>query len=94
MKTLMDATEDMIPRTQRTFRVDQVAEIFCVSVAHIFNLITEGEIDVPQERIDSAPSRGSILVPRDSLCDFVRRRRNSPARLRAKAAAKVRSKNR
>lgn len=82
--------ETVIPRTQREFRADQVAKHFAVSVAHIWNLIKQGEIVVPQERIASAPSRASILVPRASLVDFVSRRRNSPARLRAKAAAKAR----
>ena len=77
MKNPLIDPENMIPRTQRQFRVDQVAKHFEVSVAHVWNLIKQGEIVVPQERIASAPSRSSILVPRESLVDFVRRRSNT-----------------
>jgi hypothetical protein len=66
--------EDFIPANQSAFRVYQVAKIFHCSTQHIFKLITEGEIVVPQERIDSALSRACILIPRDSLVDFLRRR--------------------
>jgi len=75
--------ESFVPRTQNSFRVDQVAELFAVTVNHILNLIKQGEIVVPKERIDSAPSGASILVPRQSLVRFVKRRQNSPARLAA-----------
>lgn len=73
--------ESFVPQTQRSFRVDQVAELLEVTVNHILNLIKHGEIVVPKEQIDSAPSGASILVPRESIVRFVRRRRNSPARL-------------
>jgi hypothetical protein len=86
MKDMEIDPEDLIPRTQSAFRVDQVAKHLNCSVTHIFNLITEGEIVVPKEQLDSAPSRASVLVPRASLVDFVRRRINSPERIAAKAA--------
>jgi predicted DNA-binding transcriptional regulator AlpA len=75
--------ESFVPHTQRAFRVDQIAELLVVTVNHILNLIKQGEIAVPKERIDSAPSGASILVPRESLVRFVKRRRNSPTRLAA-----------
>jgi hypothetical protein len=78
----LDADE-LIPRTQENFRLDQVAEIFCVSVSHLFSLIKEGELTVPKENIKRAVSRPGILVPRDNLVRFVKRRRNSPTRLLA-----------
>jgi hypothetical protein len=83
--------ETLIPQNQSAFRADQVAKIFHVSAQHVFNLIQEGEIVVPQERIESAPSRSSILIPRESLVDFVRRRINSPENMAAKAKAKKKS---
>jgi hypothetical protein len=82
--SLLDADE-LIPRTQAVFRVDQIAKQLQCSVNHIFNLITEGEIVVPQERIASASSRASILVDRESIVDFVRRR-SSTTWLERKAA--------
>jgi hypothetical protein len=75
--------ESFVPDTQRSYRVDQIAELLAVTVNHILNLIKQGELVVPKERIDSAPSGASILVPRESFVHFVKRRRNSPARLAA-----------
>ena len=66
--------ESFVPQTQQAFRVDQVAKLFQVSVNHVLNLIKQGEIVVPEERIDSAPSGPSMLVPRANIVDFVRRR--------------------
>jgi hypothetical protein len=66
--------DTFVPRSQQSFRVDQVAKLFAVTVNHILNLIKQAEIVVPQERINSAPSGASILVPRASIVDFVRRR--------------------
>ena len=71
--TALDA-DTFVPRGQSSFHVDQVAKLFCCTVNHILNLIKHGEIVVPKERIDSAPSGASILVPRESIVDFVRRR--------------------
>ncbi len=65
---------DLIPRTQRSFPLHQLAKIFACSVTHLFNLISEGEIVVPQAEIDRAASRPRILVARESVVDFVRRR--------------------
>jgi hypothetical protein len=75
--------ETFVPRTQNSFRVDQVAELLAVTVNHVLNLIKQRAIVVPKERIDSALSGASILVPRESLVRFVKRRQNSPARLAA-----------
>jgi hypothetical protein len=75
--------ESFVPRTQRAFRVDQIAELLAVTVNHVLNLIKQREIIVPKERIDSAPSGASILVPRESIVRFVKRRRNSASRLAA-----------
>jgi hypothetical protein len=66
--------ESFVPNTQRSFRADQVAQLFSASANHIVNLIKSGEIVVPEESIASAPSGPSILVPRESIVDFVRRR--------------------
>jgi hypothetical protein len=70
--------EKLIPRTQRTFRLDQVAKIFTASVEHLFTLISEGELIVPKKNVRAAKSPACILVPRKNLVDFVRRR-SSPA---------------
>lgn len=75
--------ETLVPRTQNSFRVDQVAEFFSVTVNHILKLIKQGEIVVPKERIASAPSGASMLVPRENLVQFVKRRQNSASRLAA-----------
>ena len=56
------------------FPAREVAEILMVSAAHISNLIKDREIIVPQENIDRAASRASIMIPRESLVDFLRRR--------------------
>jgi hypothetical protein len=66
--------DQFIPKTQGNFRLDQVAQIFSCSVNHLFNLIEDGELACPKENIEKAVSRPGILVPRESLCDFVRRR--------------------
>lgn len=87
MKILGIDPEEYVPRTQNAFRVDQAAKMFCVSVSHVFNLIIEGEIVVAKERIESSPSRASILIPRESLVNFVGRRINSPPNLVARAAS-------
>lgn len=84
--------ESFVPQTQRSFRVDQVAELFEVTVNHIVRLIKHGEIVVPKERIESAPSGASILVQRESIVRFVQQRRNSPARLRANKRRREREK--
>lgn len=64
----------MLPAGRENFRLDEVATIFRCSLSHFWNLVEEGELAVPQENIDRAPSKGSILVPRKNLVDFVRRR--------------------
>jgi hypothetical protein len=56
------------------FPAREVAEILRASVSHISNLIKCAEIIVPQENIDRAASRASIIIPRESLIDFLRRR--------------------
>jgi hypothetical protein len=66
--------QECIAANQSAFRVDQIAKLFHLSTQHIFSLIKEGEIVVPQERIDRSLSRACILVPRDNLVDFLRRR--------------------
>jgi hypothetical protein len=71
--TAIDA-DAFVPRTQNSFRADQVAKLFPCSANHIVKLIKHGEIVVPKERIDTAPSGASILVPRESIVDFVRGR--------------------
>lgn len=74
----MDGTsrdpEKLIPLTQSSFRLDQIAKMFITSVQHVFRLITEGELVVPTANIEAAKSRACILVPRENLIDFVRRR--------------------
>jgi hypothetical protein len=76
--------EDLVPRSQRSFPLHQLAKYFECSVKHLFNLITEGEIFVPQEQIENAPSRSRIVVSRESVVDFVRRRLNSTENLARK----------
>jgi hypothetical protein len=82
--------EDLVPKTQSRFRLDQVAELLGVSVLHVFNLIGTGarDLKVPKERIESAPSNGSILIERSALVSFLRPRlsRNVIARRDKKAA--------
>jgi hypothetical protein len=65
--------EDLVPKTQSRFRLDQVAELLSVSVLHVFNLIGTGarDLKVLKERIESAPSRGSILIDRSALVRFL-----------------------
>lgn len=65
--------DKMIPAGRENFRFDEVARIFRCSLAHFWNLVEEGELVVPQENIDRAPSKGSILIPRKNLVDFIRR---------------------
>jgi hypothetical protein len=84
--------EALVPRTQNLFRVDQVAELFEVSVKHIIDLVTEGEIFVPKKRIRSASSGASILIQRRSLVAFVRRRQNTPERLKANERRRLQQK--
>lgn len=79
--------DDFIPRNQRSFPLHQLAKIFTCSVAHLFDLISDGEIVVPHEDIDKARSRGMIVVTRENLVDFVRRR-SSAEWLAGKAAGK------
>lgn len=62
--------EAFVPRTQNSFRADQVAKLFSCSANHIVKLIKQGEIAVPEESIANAPSGPSILVPRESIVDF------------------------
>ena len=85
--------ESLFPLTRQTFRVDETAKILNVSATHVFDLIIDGLIRIPKKRIDSAPSRSSILIPRDSLVRFVNLRRNSTERLEAKAAARAKARN-
>lgn len=66
--------EEWVPKTQSKFRLDQVAEFLSVTVNHLFNLIEERELKVPRKNISSAPSRASILVPRESIVSFCQRR--------------------
>jgi hypothetical protein len=66
--------ESFVPSTQRNYRADQVAKLFSCSVNHVVKLIKQREIILPEESIASAPSGPSILVPRESIVDFVRRR--------------------
>lgn len=80
--------EEFIPRTQQSFRLDQLAEIFEVSVPHLYNLIRAGVILVPAANFDRAPSRASILVPRPSIVAFVNRQKSSTRLKRKRAAAK------
>lgn len=73
--------EDLVPRTQRSFPLHQLAKHFECSVKHLFNLISEGELFVSQGQIENAPSRSRIVVSRESVVDFVRRRLNSTENL-------------
>jgi len=72
-------------------RLDQLARHFSVSVEHLYRLVIDGEIEVPQELLDSAPSRPCIRVPRASVVDFVRRRSSRRWRFEAKRRKKRRS---
>ena len=65
--------EEWLPQ-QPFFRVHEFGKRMCCSSAHISNLVQEGEIVVPQELQDSAPSRAAMRIPRASLVDFLRRR--------------------
>jgi hypothetical protein len=58
-------------------RVNALAKFFACSTQHISNLIRAGEIDVPKELQESAPSRAAMRVPRASIVDFCKRRSSS-----------------
>lgn len=66
--------EREFPSGRVNFPAREVAPILSISVSHIWNLIKDGEIIVPQENIDRAASRASIMIPRESIVDFARRR--------------------
>jgi hypothetical protein len=80
-KAKVDA-DSMIPAGRENFRLDEIARRFRCSLAHFWNLVKEGELVVPQENINKAPGKGSILVPRKSVVDFVRRRSSASYRKR------------
>ena len=73
MKEDFDADE-LVPRGRESFSLRELAKLFCCSVQHLWNLIEEKEIDVPQENIDRAKSRSTIQVPRAGVVDFLRPR--------------------
>jgi hypothetical protein len=75
--------DSLCPSGRTEFRLDEIAKRWCCSVAHIWNLIKDGEIKVPAENIKRARSRPCILVPRSAIVDFIRRRL-SPAFLNGK----------
>ena len=62
------------PANRNEFRIDEIAKKFICSTQHVWNLIKDGDIKVPAENIKKARSRAGILVPRESLVDFVARR--------------------
>lgn len=63
-----------IPADRKSFPVFEIAREWKCTVQHVWNLIKEGEIRVPQENIDRATSRAEIQVPRDAYVDFLRQR--------------------
>jgi hypothetical protein len=78
--------ENWIPANRKSFPLFEIACDWYVSVEHLWNLIKEKEIAVPQENIERASSRAAIQVPRESWVDFLRRR----SRLRKKTHGKDR----
>lgn len=94
MNTIGFDAEDWLPRTQCSFPLHQLAKIFSCSVTHLFNLIHEGEIVVPQEQIDRASSRACIVATRENLVDFVRRRSSAEWFARKRSEAKTASRKR
>lgn len=73
-----DWIESAFPIERNSFRTGEVARTLSATVQHIFNLISEREIVVPEENLKRAPSRGSILIPRESLIFFLRTRTRLP----------------
>jgi hypothetical protein len=78
-KAKVDA-DSMIPAGRENFRLDEIARCLRCSLEHLWKLVKEGELEVPQENINKAPGKGSILVPRKSLVDFLRRRSSASYR--------------
>jgi hypothetical protein len=66
--------EDWFPVARAEFRIDEIAKIFSCSIQHVHNLVKSNEIKVPAENIAKAQSAACILVPRESLVDFLNRR--------------------
>jgi hypothetical protein len=52
-----DTAESWIPSGREIFPLYELAELFCCSVQHLWNLAEERAIIVPQENIDRAKSR-------------------------------------
>jgi hypothetical protein len=72
--TVDDLLDDLFPPNRNGFRLDELARHFRCSTQHFYNLVRAGELSVPPDRIESAPSHTSIIVPRESICAFVRKR--------------------
>jgi hypothetical protein len=83
---------EAFPIDRTAFRVDEFARKMQCSVEHVFKLIKSGCIVVPQENLNRASSRASILMPRKGVVMFLRER-SSPnyfKRHRRKAANRAR----
>ena len=66
--------ERWISDKRSTFPVHELAKMLCCSVQHLWNLIQEGELVVPQANIAHAKTRTTIQVSRESFVEFLRRR--------------------
>jgi len=75
-KNAISYGERTLPAGRTKFRLDEVARLLRVSNSHLWNLVKSRELIVPPENIDAAPSRPSIYIPRESLVDFLWRRRS------------------
>jgi hypothetical protein len=76
MSSEIEYGERILPAGRAKFRLDEVGRLLRVSNSHLWNLVKSRALIVPQENIDAAPSRPSIYIPRESLADFIRRRRS------------------
>jgi hypothetical protein len=66
--------DSWVPNDRTNFPVHEIAARLQCSPQHIWNLIAEKEILVPQENIDRAKTRTTVQVPRESLVDFLKQR--------------------
>jgi hypothetical protein len=88
--------EELIPKDRKSFSLLELAHLLSVSTQHLYNLILEKELHVPQKDIDAALSRARIRVSRENVVDFVRRRsspefvmgKRKPAKARRAAESK------
>src|SRR5690349_13183772 len=66
--------ETWVPKDRLSFPLHELAKSWCCSVQHLWNLVRQRELIVPQENIDRAKTRAAIQVPRQAYVDFLVRR--------------------